>query len=86
MINSTHEISLELCMAMYQKAEEKAKEIELNIVFTVLDKSGKIKFYAKMDNTILFADKAAFKKHLRPLALGCQQVLPGMISLRTIPF
>jgi len=57
-------------MAMYQKAEEKAKEIELNIVFTVLDKSGKIKFYAKMDNTILFADKAAFKKAFTAIGFG----------------
>lgn len=70
MINSTHEISLELCMTMYQKAEEKAKEIGLNIVFTVLDKSGKIKFYAKMDNTILFADKAAFKKAFTAIGFG----------------
>ena len=70
MINSTHEISLELCMAMYQKAEEKAKEIGLNIVFTVLDKSGKIKFYVKMDNTILFADKAAFKKAFTAIGFG----------------
>jgi uncharacterized protein GlcG (DUF336 family) len=57
-------------MAMYQKAEEKAKEIGLNIVFTVLDKSGKIKFYAKMDNTILFADKAAFKKAFTAIGFG----------------
>jgi uncharacterized protein GlcG (DUF336 family) len=57
-------------MAMYQKAEEKAKEIGLNIVFTVLDKSGKIKFYVKMDNTILFADKAAFKKAFTAIGFG----------------
>lgn len=70
MINSTHEISLELCMAMYKKAEEKAKEIGLNIVFTVLDKSGNIKFYAKMDNTILFANKAAVKKAFTAIGFG----------------
>lgn len=70
MINSTHEISLELCMAMYKKAEEKAKEIGLNIVFTVLDKSGNVKFYVKMDNTILFANKAAIKKAFTAIGFG----------------
>jgi uncharacterized protein GlcG (DUF336 family) len=70
MINSTHEISLELCLAMYKKAEEKAKEIGLNIVFTVLDKSGNVKFYAKMDNTILFANKAAIKKAFTAIGFG----------------
>lgn len=70
MINSTHEISLDLCMAMYKKAEEKAKEIGLNIVFTVLDKSGNVKFYVKMDNTILFANKAAIKKAFTAIGFG----------------
>jgi uncharacterized protein GlcG (DUF336 family) len=70
MINSTHEISLDLCFAMYKKAEEKAKEIGLNIVFTVLDKSGNVKFYAKMDNTVLFANKAATKKAFTAIGFG----------------
>ena len=70
MINSTHEISLDLCMAMYKKAEEKAKEIGLNIVFTVLDKSGNVNFYVKMDNTILFANKAAIKKAFTAIGFG----------------
>jgi uncharacterized protein GlcG (DUF336 family) len=55
---------------MYKKAEEKAKEIGLNIVFTVLDKSGNVKFYAKMDNTVLFANKAATKKAFTAIGFG----------------
>ena len=56
--------------ALIQAAEEKAVEIGLGIAITIVDESGVLKAFSRMDNAPLMAIDASRKKAITAVGLG----------------
>lgn len=68
-INQTN-ISIDECNAMFERASEEANNQNIKIAFCVVDASGVLKFFARMDGAPLIANDIARKKALTAIGFG----------------
>ena len=67
---SKESISSSLSVAMIENAFAKAKELEMGIAVTIVDESGVIKAFHRMDNAPFIASDASRKKALTAVGFG----------------
>jgi uncharacterized protein GlcG (DUF336 family) len=67
---SVESISIDSCEAMFKAASEKANEINIGISFTVVDTSGVLKYFSRMDNAPLVSIDVSRKKAVTAVGFG----------------
>src|ERR1051325_704705 len=63
-------LTTELALAMIRAAEEKAKEIGISITTAIVDESGILKAFSRMDNSPLLSVGVSKKKALTAVGFG----------------
>jgi uncharacterized protein GlcG (DUF336 family) len=63
-------ISIEECHGMFNRAKMKAIEQEIGISFCVVDSSGNLKYFGRMDNAPLISIDIARKKAVTAVGFG----------------
>ena len=67
---SSSSINLESCQKMGDAAIAKAKEIGITIALTIVDSSGNLKYFIRMDNAPLIATDISRKKAITAVGFG----------------
>jgi uncharacterized protein GlcG (DUF336 family) len=67
---TNYSIAIEECHSMFEKAKKEAEKLNIGIAFCVVDHSGVLKYFSRMDNAPLIAIDTSRKKAITAVGFG----------------